>query len=127
MTATIFRKVSMTQTTRTILSSCMPMMLLVAWFVFVALINWDYQVKFFEPALIGGQTDEWIGPKLLSISVVFGIASSAFVFFALRQRAAKQTLYFVLSLLVSVLLCLMGLAFLLLGPATITMMEQMKP
>jgi len=117
----------MTQTTRTILSSCMPMMLLVAWFVFVALINWDYQVKFFEPALIGGQTDEWIGPKLLSISVVFGIASSAFVFFALRQRAAKQTLYFVLSLLVSVLLCLMGLAFLLLGPATITMMEQMKP
>jgi len=117
----------MAHNTRSILWSCAPLFFLASWFIIVALINWDYQAKFFEPALIGAQFNAWIGPILLATAIAFGIASSVFAFLALRQKAAKKWLSLTLSIFVSLLFFLMSLAFLLLGPAAITMMEQMRP
>jgi len=115
----------MNQIVRSIFWSSLPLIFLAAWFILVAVLNWDYQVKFFEPVLIGGHSDPWLGPILLATAIGFGIVSCAFVFLALRQKVAKKWVWFSLSILVSTLLFLMALALLLLGPAAITMKEQM--
>jgi len=89
-------------------------------------MNWDYALKFFQPALIHGQADPWLGSKLLATAAAFGLGSSLFVFLALYQISLNKRFKSVLAILVSLICFLMALAFIVLGPAAITMLEQMS-
>jgi hypothetical protein len=106
-----------------------PLIVLVGCFSLIAILNWEYELKFFHPALIRGTPNYWIGTKLLSVGIAFGLASSFFSFLALRHLVMGgmyKSLKFVAATLVSVVCLLMGLAFVVLGPAAITMLEQMS-
>jgi hypothetical protein len=112
---------------RTALLVGLPVILLVGWTVFISLFNWEYEAKFFSPALIQGQSDFRLGPELFVIGTGSGIVSSFFIFLAFRHAVGISRLkwiYVAGAVLVAVALFVMASAIMVLGPAAITMKEQ---
>ena len=112
----------------------MPFLLAFMSFGFIAVINWPYESKLLTPVDGGTFTDSYMGPILLAISV-FSTLIASFIFFVLRlvwtrAASANDTVF---KWLAGVFFGVIALAFLFsslsiiwLGPAGITMMEQMK-
>jgi hypothetical protein len=113
---------------RTLLLISLPVILLIIWTVFISFMNWEYEAKFFRPALIQGQLDTSLGPKLFVIGVASGFASSLFIFLAFRHAAGISRwkwIYVAAAVLVAVVFLIMASAIMVLGPAAITMKEQL--
>jgi hypothetical protein len=107
---------------------CVPLVTLAVCFNLIALLNWDYEAKLFRPATIHGTVDQWIGLKLFSTGIIFGMASSLFHFLATKHNPREgiwELLNFSGALIVALACLVMAMGFIVLGPAAITMMEQM--
>lgn len=115
------------------LIDAVPLMIVTTLFVFVAVINWDYQRKFFEPFDDHGHLNYYLGPVLLGIGYGFALVSCVFYYlmrgaFPRRTAAGNEGSWVqtILAGLVSMVCLLMSLGLILLGPAALTMLTQMN-
>jgi len=112
----------------------LPVWLPAGFFALISAINFDYERKFFEPATVNGLADALLGLKLLSVAAVASIASSVFLFVMRRNFQGRHSrsnavigwLYIILPGVVSFVLCLAAIFIVVLGPAAITMLQQMR-
>jgi hypothetical protein len=108
-----------------------PFALVTGLFLLLAILNWDYANKFFQP--LPGHSDDqyYLGPLLFLVAFLFAFASSVFLY--LLRRVCSQTggpsgwdwVQVIGNGALFVVCLLLALAFILMGPAAITMREQM--
>ena len=101
-----------------------PFALVTGAFLLIAAFNWEYAFKFFQPSGTGRE-GVYVGPVLFLIGLAFALASSGFLYLFRISWADRAWIGICGSALVCVACLLMALAFIILGPAAITMREQM--
>ncbi len=110
-----------------------PLLLAVFVFALIAGINWDYESKLLVPLHANNFIDSMLGPILLVIGLASALLAGVFLFTMrliapqLNGPNGKRSLWIpVVSLGICVMLLLLfGTATIVLGPAAITMREQM--
>src|ERR1700677_2195255 len=110
-----------------------PVILPLGLFVSIALLNWDYVEKFFQP-LNAPAADKWLGPKMLLGATVTGIASCGFVYVMCRNfgNGTKGPSGFgdwfqvIMPGFIAFILMMAAIFVVILGPAALTMIEQMQ-
>ena len=107
----------------------LPFLLLLSIFGFISAVNWDYESKLITPD--NGASD-WTGIHLglLLLAMALGQALVAsFILFIVRITRPKSGggwYMFVSLTVVAIFLIFPSLFIIILGPASITMMEQMR-
>ncbi len=106
-----------------------PFLLLLFIFGFISAANWDYESKLIT---LDGSGADWssvhLGPIMLAIALGLALLAS-FILFIVRLTRPKSYggWYMFISLtLVAIFLIFPSLVIVLLGPASITMAEQMR-
>jgi hypothetical protein len=107
----------------------LPLIMLVGVFGFIAAINWDYEAKLLTADPTGSKwTEIYLGPILLGIAVVLTLLASA-ILLTVRLVAPQVTssAWLLAPLtIVAILFIFPSLFIVILGPASITMIEQMR-
>jgi predicted anti-sigma-YlaC factor YlaD len=114
---------------RSLLWEGLPFLMLFGVFGLIAAVNWDYESKLVTP---DPGASEWsgvyLGPILLAIAVAEAVAASVILLVVrLLWPAVTSSQLLVIPLtLVAILLIFPALFTVVLGPAAITMVEQMR-
>lgn len=103
----------------------------VAIFVLLGILNWDYEMKFFQPLNVP-TADRWLGPKLLVVAAAACLASGGFTYLMRRNfmrlnpdnRGVINWLHVILPGMVAMALTAAATLIIVLGPAALTMFEQ---
>ena len=111
----------------------LPVWLSAGLFALIAAINFDFEWRFFEPVMIHGRVDAWLGCKMLIAAVIASVASGIFLFIMRRNFTTRRGgnkiagwLHVVLPGIVALALCMAAVFVVILGPAALTMLQQMS-
>jgi hypothetical protein len=112
----------------------LPFLMLFSMFGFISAINWDYEKKLFTPDNSGpaGSSSVHLGLILLAFAMGYALFASVLLFIVrIIIRITYPTLssgwyMFVPLVLISVFFIFPSLFVIILGPATITIMDQMS-
>ena len=101
-----------------------PFALVTGLFLLIAAVNWDYAAKFFQLSGTDGEST-YLGPVLFLVGLAFALISCVFLFLFRISRADGAQVRMGGNALVCLACLVMALAFIVLGPAAMTMREQM--
>ena len=111
----------------------LPFLMLLSLFGFISAVNWGYESKLFAPDNSASDpTSVHLGLILLAIAMIEGLFASVFLFVVrIIIRVAYPALssgwfMFVPLVLISIFFIFPSLFIVILGPAAITMKEQMS-
>jgi hypothetical protein len=110
-----------------------PFLLPLFVFIFISAINWGYESKLITP---DNSATDWTGVHMglifLAMTMVFALIASILLFvvriIAIRitRPNLSMTFMFISLIAIAILFIFPGLFMIILGPASITMMEQMR-
>jgi len=110
-----------------------PFLILFFVFGFISAINWDYESKLITPDTSSNDwTSVHMGLILLAFAMGLALVASFFLFVvrivarATGLNSSKRWFMFASLVLIAILFIFPGLFLIVLGPAAITMMEQMR-
>jgi hypothetical protein len=101
-----------------------PFALAIGLFLLLAALNWGYASKFFQPSGTDKES-AYLGPVLFLVGLAFALVSCVFLFLFRTSRADGDHVRMGGSALVCLACLMMAFAFIILGPAALTMREQM--
>jgi hypothetical protein len=107
----------------------LPFLVILSMFGILSAINWDYESKLITPASAASDpVAAYLGPIMLGIAMFQALIASFLLFIVrLTRNKSKAGWYMFISLvLVCIFLVFPALFIVILGPAAITMMEQMQ-
>ena len=107
----------------------LPFLLPLLAFGFIGIINWDYERKLIWPDdAAAGWTDSHLGLLLLAVAAVQALAGSLILFLVRVFWSSPFADWFsvLVLVLVTIFLIFPSLFIVILGPASITMKEQMS-
>jgi hypothetical protein len=107
----------------------LPLLIFLGAFGFLAIINWDYESKLLTPDnSASGSGEVYLGPILLATAAGMTVLASVILLVVrlLVPRVISSTWKLLPLLLVTFFLIFPSLFIVLLGPADITMIEQMR-
>ena len=107
----------------------LPFLMLLSVLGFISAVNWDYESKLITPRQGAPDwTGVYMGPLLLAIAVGLATTASVILFIVRLTRPRSGSFWYMsISLtLVAVQLIFPAMFMVILGPAGITMMEQMR-
>ncbi len=110
-----------------------PFLLPLLAFGFISAVNWDYESKLITP---DNSASDWtgvhMGPIFLAFTMVFAFIASALLFLVriiairIAHPNLSMTFMFVSLVAIAILFIFPGLFMIILGPSSITMMDQMR-